>query len=62
MQGTLGAWWRFLKGNFGTVQSGIQYSYTRRDVFRGLTAPGGSGNAGTDNNIVLFSLRYLPFQ
>ena len=61
-QGTLGAWWRFLKGNFGTVQSGLQYSYTRRDIFKGVTAPGGSGNASTDNNIVLFSLRYLPFQ
>ena len=61
-QGTLGAWWRFLKGNFGTVQSGIQYSYTRRDIFKGVAAPGGSGNNFTDNNIVLFSLRYLPFQ
>ncbi len=61
-QGTIGAWWRFLQGNFGTVQSGIQYSYTVKTIFNGVTAPGGSGNASVDNNIVMFSLRYLPFQ
>ncbi len=62
VQGTLGGWWRFLQGNFGTVESGLQYSYTKKDVFRGVSAPGGSGNRGTDDNIVLFSFRYLPFQ
>ncbi len=62
VQGTLGAWWRFLHGGYGTAQAGIQYAYTRRSVFTGVTAPGGSGNRGTDENGVLFSLRYLPFQ
>lgn len=60
-QGTLGAWWRFLKGDFGTVQAGVQYSYTRRDIFKGVTAPGGGGNHATDENTVFFTLRYLPF-
>jgi len=62
VQGTLGAWWRFLKGDFGTVQAGLQYAYTRRSIFRGVTAAGGGGNAGTDENTVLVSFRYLPFQ
>ena len=62
VQGTIGGWWRFLHGDYGTVQSGIQYAYTRRSIFKGVTAPSGSGNKGTDENGVLFSLRYLPFQ
>ncbi len=62
VQGTLGAYWRFLSGDFGTLQTGIQYAYTRRSVFKGITAPGGGGNAGTDENTVLFDFRYLPFQ
>ncbi len=61
-QGTLGAWWRFLHGDYGTVEVGAQYSYTRRTIFQGVPAPGGGGNNGTDDNIAMFSLRYLPFQ
>ena len=62
VQGTIGAWWRFLHGDYGTIQTGIQYSYTRRTVFDGVTGPGGTGNASTDENTLLFSLRYSPFQ
>ena len=62
VQGTLGYWWRFLQGDFGTVQTGLQYSYTRRSIFKGVTGPGGTGNAGTDDNMVFLSVRYLPFQ
>jgi outer membrane murein-binding lipoprotein Lpp len=61
-QGTIGAWWRFLHGNYGTIETGAQYSYTRRTIFAGATGAGGTGNAATDDNIVMFSLRYLPFQ
>ncbi|MGI3778215.1 MAG: hypothetical protein ACRYGC_13060 [Janthinobacterium lividum] len=56
-QGTLGGWWRFYQGGFGTVQGGVQYSYTRRDIFQGV-----GGHAGTDENTVLTSLRFSPFQ
>ena len=56
-QGTLGGWWRFYHGGFGTVQAGVQYSYTRRDIFQGI-----GGHAGTDENTVLTSLRFSPFQ
>ncbi len=60
-QGTIGGWWRFLHGDFGTLQAGLQYSYTRRDIYRGVAGPNGSGNGSTDDNMVFFTLRYLPF-
>jgi hypothetical protein len=56
-QGTLGAWWRFYQGNYVTAQVGAQYSYTRRNIFRGI-----GGAPFTDENIVMLSLRYFPFQ
>jgi hypothetical protein len=56
-QGTVGGWWRFLHGSYGTMETGLQYSYTRRAVFNGV---GGAPSA--DENIVLVSFRYLPFQ
>ena len=62
VQGTIGGWWRFASGAYGTVEGGAQYSYTRRTIFKGVTAPGGGGNAATDENVFLVSLRYLPFQ
>ncbi len=62
VEGTLGAWWRILHGGYGTAQVGAQYAYVRRDVFAGLAPRGGQGNNGTDNNIVMVSFRYLPFQ
>ena len=57
VQGVGGFWWKFLKGDYGTMQVGLQDSYTRKFVFRGV---GGSPN--TNDNIVLASLRYYPFQ
>ncbi len=57
VQGTLGGWWRFLHGGYGTMQVGAQYSYTRRSTFSGV-----GGSPGADNNTVLVSFRYLPFQ
>jgi hypothetical protein len=56
-QGTVGAWWRFLKGDYGTMQTGVQYSYTRKAAFAGV-----GGSPSTDENTVFFSFRYLPFQ
>jgi hypothetical protein len=61
-QGTLGAWWRFVHGPFGTLQVGTQYSYTTRTAFDGTGAKAGSiVTPKTDENIVMFSFRYLPF-
>ncbi len=61
-QGTLGAWWRFLHGPFGTLQAGTQWSYTQRTAFAGTGATARSVlTPKTDDNIVMFSFRYLPF-
>ncbi len=57
VQGTLGGWWRFLKGDYGTMQVGTQWSYTRKTAFYGV-----GGAPRTDENMVYFSFRYLPFQ
>jgi hypothetical protein len=56
-QGTIGAWWRFAQGNFGTAEVGASYSYTKRTIF-----PGVGGAPSTDENVVMFSFRYFPFQ
>ncbi len=63
-QGTLGGWWRFLKGSFGTLQAGAQFSYTKRDIFPGAGTVAGTRapSASTDDSMVYFSFRYLPFQ
>jgi len=57
VQGTVGAWYKFLKGSYGTMQVGAQYSYTRRLAFEGV-----GGAPSTNENIVMLSFRYYPFQ
>ncbi len=57
VQGTVGAYYKFLKGEYGTFQFGGQYSYTHRSVFQGV-----GRTPQTDENIVLLSFRYYPFQ
>ena len=56
-QGTVGAYWKFLHGNFGTMQVGAQYSYTKRNIFSGV-----GGSPSTDENVVLLNFKYLPFE
>ncbi len=56
-QATGGFWWKFLKGDYGTMQTGVQYSYTHKTIFSGV-----GGKPSTDENIALFSFRYYPFQ
>ena len=56
-QATLGGWWQFLHGAFGTMELGAQYSYTHRQIFPGL-----GGAPSTNEQIVMTSFRYLPFQ
>ena len=57
VQGTVGAYYKFLKSQYGTFQFGGQYSYTHRSVFQGV-----GRTPETDENIVLLSFRYYPFQ
>ncbi len=53
-QGNLGFWYRFYKGASGTVQWGMQYSYTKRDTWVGL----GAQPSGNDN-MLFTSFRYV---
>ena len=53
-QGNLGFWYRFYKGAAGTVQYGMQYSYTSRNTWSGL----GAQPKGTDN-MFFSSFRYV---
>jgi hypothetical protein len=57
VQGTVGAWYKFLKGSYGTMQVGAQYSYTRRLAFEGV-----GGAPSTNENVVMLAFRYYPFQ
>ncbi len=57
VQETVGFWWKFFHGDYGTMQAGTQYSWTDRSAFRGV---GGSPHA--DENTAMFSFRYYPFQ
>ncbi|AOX18113.1 hypothetical protein A0U89_04150 [Kozakia baliensis] len=54
---TLGAWWRFFKGRFGTVEGGTQLAYSRREIWSGV-----GGDPHTSMAQVFFDFRYLPFQ
>ena len=63
VEGTIGAWWRVIKSRFGTMQVGAQYEYVNRNTFSGVGASRGSTvSPSADENMVLFSLRYYPFQ
>jgi len=62
LEGTIGAWWRVFKGDYGTAQVGAQYEYIQRTAFSS-TVPGKPGfQPVTNENAFLVSLRYLPFQ
>ena len=56
MEGTLGFWWRFYQGDFGSARWGVQGEYVARNVWGGV---GGGGTA--DNMIVMTDFRYYPF-
>jgi hypothetical protein len=45
------------------MEVGAQYEYVGRNTFQGIGATKGSTlSPSTDENMILFSLRYLPFQ
>ena len=61
-QGTLGSFWRFMHGPWGTLQVGSTWSYTQRTAFDGTGAKAGTVvTPKTDENVIMFSFRYLPF-
>jgi hypothetical protein len=55
-EGSIGFWWKFYQGGFGSVRWGAQYEYITRTAYSGV---GGGGTA--DNNILMTSLRWYPF-
>ncbi|MBS1004424.1 hypothetical protein [Acetobacter thailandicus] len=57
MEGTIGAWYRFLKGKYGTVETGIQLAYSRRQAWKGV-----GGAPDTSLSQIFMDFRYLPFQ
>jgi hypothetical protein len=56
-EATLGGWYRAYRGNYGTLQTGLQYSHIWRLAFTGV---GGTPQANED--VVFLSFRYYPFQ
>ena len=62
VEGTIGAWWRIIQSSYGTMQVGAQYSYVDRNTFQGVGPKGTTLSPSTNENMFLFSLRYLPFQ
>ena len=62
VEATIGAWYRFLKGSYGTLEFGAQYEHINRNTFAGVGATKGSTlSPSTDENAVLISFRYYPF-
>jgi hypothetical protein len=52
-----------IKSDYGTAQVGAQYAFVERNAFSGLGATKGSTVSPSANeNMILFSVRYLPFQ
>ena len=55
-EGTIGAFWRAIKGPYGSVQLGAQYEYLHRSIFEAK-----GPTPSTNNSVVLFDVRYFPF-
>ncbi len=69
VHGVIGGWWKFMHGDWGTLEAGTEYEYLRRTAFDGTSvATVGKTTVDTvvtpktDDNMLLFSFRYLPFQ
>jgi hypothetical protein len=57
---TAGLWDRIYQGSYGEVRAGLQYSYTKRELFNSVynNSP---LSPSTDENVVMTSFRYYPF-
>jgi hypothetical protein len=65
VEGTVGAWWRLFHSRYGTAEVGAEYEYVNRETFAGLdgaTKASGTIAPSADENMFLFSVRFLPFQ
>jgi len=60
-EGTIGYWYRFYRGPHGTLQQGIQYSYTERHTWQGVGEQGVGFSPKAMDNMWFTSFRYyLP--
>ncbi len=69
---TGGVWDKLYKGSFGEVRVGVQYEFIRRELFagngastvaaNGFAAPAYAGTPKQNENVVMTSFRYYPFQ
>ncbi len=55
-QSSIGFWHKLYVGNFGRVQYGATYTYTKQSAFAGI-----GGAPSVDENIIMTSVRYYPF-
>ncbi|PPQ34984.1 FlxA-like family protein [Rhodopila globiformis] len=64
LEGTVGAWWRMIRSDYGTLQVGAQYEYINRNTFQGVFSSTNRNtlSPSTNENMFLVSFRYLPFQ
>jgi hypothetical protein len=63
---TIGFWQDAYKGNLGRLRYGLQYEYVKLTAFQGVPGPitaTSTPNQGLspNNNILMFSVRYYPF-
>jgi hypothetical protein len=54
---TVGAWWSFYKGPYGTVKWGLSYQHNMASTFAAL-----NGAPNPQINVYYLSFRYYPFQ
>jgi hypothetical protein len=54
---TVGYNWKIWTGSYGTIQTGLQYAYAKREAYGGN---GGAPVAG--ENMIFANVRYIPFQ
>ena len=61
-EATVGGWWRFMQGSYGTVMAGAQYGYIENIAFHGTVSKGVGSKPTATNNLIYLAIRYLPFQ
>lgn len=59
---TLGGWWHMLKGRYGSLMSGLQYTYIHKYAFAGNNGTGQVLRPNTEGNTLYVTFRYFPFQ
>lgn len=59
---TMGGWWHLLDGRYGSVMTGLQYTYVRKFAFRGVDDGGNVSRPTANGNTVFVTFRYYPFQ